>query len=277
MKKSKNLAPLISLLAICSLIPTADARPIMNINSKVNSSYASKTFKDNSGLSFQYPASMKKQKPDGETIVKLSRDNDSIGSFEISVSINNSGISIPQFEKILHNALFSKMKNMKKTKLEMVYVGRSGRIKSFHERLTFTIKGIPYCQDYLFIPARQKIITFVLTTSQTHRAKVDRPWRKCLNSIEVPQNLVRQMPVKTNAKKITSYCDPFATQCKKIQKPTKNMTLEEKIRLVLPRKSEERFLEIPWHTDLLVAKKTAESVSKPLFIWIMDGNVLGAT
>ena len=129
----------------------------------------------------------------------------------------------------------------------------------------------------MFIPAKRKIITFVLTTSQMQRAKVDSPWRKCLNSIEAPQNLVRQAPVKTNSKKIPRYCDPFASQCEKIQMPTKNMTLEEKIRLVLPRQSEERFLEIPWHTDLLVARKTAESVNKPLFIWIMDGNVLGAT
>ena len=74
---------------------------------------------------------MKKQRTDGETIVKLTRDNDSIGSFEISVSINNSGISILEFEKILHDAMFSKMQNMKKTKLEKVYVGGRAELNLF--------------------------------------------------------------------------------------------------------------------------------------------------
>jgi hypothetical protein len=62
-----------------------------------------------------------------------------------------------------------------------------------------------------------------------------------------------------------------------IHKPDRNLSIEEKIREVMPRKEEERFLEIPWESNVLAARLRSQQTGKPMFIWIMDGNVLGAT
>jgi hypothetical protein len=51
-------------------------------------------------------------------------------------------------------------------------------------------------------------------------------------------------------------------------------TLEEKVASVRPAEQEERWLEIPWHTDLVEARAEAQRQGKPLFLWIMDGHPL---
>lgn len=39
----------------------------------------------------------------------------------------------------------------------------------------------------------------------------------------------------------------------------------------------ERWMEIPWQTDLLAARQKAAREKKPLLMWIMDGHPLGCT
>jgi hypothetical protein len=46
---------------------------------------------------------------------------------------------------------------------------------------------------------------------------------------------------------------------------------------VAPRGDTERWAEIPWETDLLVARQRAAREGKPLLMWIMDGHPLGCT
>ena len=53
--------------------------------------------------------------------------------------------------------------------------------------------------------------------------------------------------------------------------------LEERIDRLLARAEENRFLEIDWRTDLLEARAEANEVGKPMFMWMMNGNPLGAT
>ena len=53
--------------------------------------------------------------------------------------------------------------------------------------------------------------------------------------------------------------------------------LERKIESVLPKPEEVRWLDIPWETNPMRARQLAAQKAKPLFIWIMDGHVLGCT
>lgn len=46
---------------------------------------------------------------------------------------------------------------------------------------------------------------------------------------------------------------------------------------VLPTAIEEKWLSIPWRTNLMVARKEASREGKPLFIWMMNGHPLGCT
>ena len=51
----------------------------------------------------------------------------------------------------------------------------------------------------------------------------------------------------------------------------------EDFRSILPQEEEERWLSIQWETNLMRARRDAVRLAKPLFIWNMDGNVLGST
>ena len=53
--------------------------------------------------------------------------------------------------------------------------------------------------------------------------------------------------------------------------------LDAQIASVLPKPEEERWLSIPWRTNLFQARLDAQAAGKPLLIWVMDGHVLGAT
>jgi hypothetical protein len=54
-------------------------------------------------------------------------------------------------------------------------------------------------------------------------------------------------------------------------------TLDQRIASVLPMPAEERFLSIPWRTNLMAARAEAQSAGKPIFLWIMVGNPQGCT
>jgi hypothetical protein len=53
--------------------------------------------------------------------------------------------------------------------------------------------------------------------------------------------------------------------------------LDAKVASVLPTADENRWLQIPWRTDLGAALKEAEQSHKPLYLWVMDGHPLGCT
>lgn len=45
--------------------------------------------------------------------------------------------------------------------------------------------------------------------------------------------------------------------------------------LIAATPDEERWTAIPWETDLWAARRRAEQVNKPIFMWAMNGNPLG--
>jgi hypothetical protein len=47
--------------------------------------------------------------------------------------------------------------------------------------------------------------------------------------------------------------------------------------LILPRREEVQWEEIPWQTDIWDARRVATQVGKPIFAWMMNGSVLGCT
>lgn len=53
--------------------------------------------------------------------------------------------------------------------------------------------------------------------------------------------------------------------------------LDRDIATILPKPAEERWLQIPWRTDLAAARVDADREGKPMFLWMMDGNPLGCT
>lgn len=52
---------------------------------------------------------------------------------------------------------------------------------------------------------------------------------------------------------------------------------DECVAPLLPSAAENRWLEIPWRSDLLRARREANAEGKPIFMWLMDGNPLGCT
>lgn len=53
--------------------------------------------------------------------------------------------------------------------------------------------------------------------------------------------------------------------------------LGERIDALLPNPEEERWLQIPWRTELLEARREANAAGKPIFMWLMNGDPLGCT
>jgi hypothetical protein len=58
---------------------------------------------------------------------------------------------------------------------------------------------------------------------------------------------------------------------------TNDPALEARIQSVLPTADEEKWLQIPWRTDLQQARFEAQQSGKPIFLWMMNGHPLGST
>ena len=54
-------------------------------------------------------------------------------------------------------------------------------------------------------------------------------------------------------------------------------TLDQRIAEILPTKDDEKWLSIPWRTDLTQARIDAQTENKPIFMWIMNGHPMGCT
>lgn len=61
------------------------------------------------------------------------------------------------------------------------------------------------------------------------------------------------------------------------QKADTAQSLDAKIATVLPRPQEERWLTIPWRTNLMQARLEAQNLNRPIFLWIMNGHPMGCT
>jgi len=57
--------------------------------------------------------------------------------------------------------------------------------------------------------------------------------------------------------------------------PIKPEQFEKLHALIKPQADEEKFMQIPWLTNLWEARKQAASQGKPLLLWEMDGHPLG--
>lgn len=53
--------------------------------------------------------------------------------------------------------------------------------------------------------------------------------------------------------------------------------LDSRVADLLPKKEEERWLSIGWEPNLQKARAEAQRLGRPIFLWIMDGSVLGCT
>ncbi len=54
-------------------------------------------------------------------------------------------------------------------------------------------------------------------------------------------------------------------------------SLDAKISAVLPTSDEDRWLTIPWRTNVMQARLDAQNLNRPMFLWIMNGNPMGCT
>lgn len=70
---------------------------------------------------------------------------------------------------------------------------------------------------------------------------------------------------------LLSFCLALGAAC------AQDSPLERKVCGVEPTEQEARWLKIPWEQNLAKARLEAQRQNKPLFVWIMDGNVLGNT
>jgi hypothetical protein len=59
--------------------------------------------------------------------------------------------------------------------------------------------------------------------------------------------------------------------------PRPALSLADDVASILPRPEEERWLEVPWRTNLMDARVESQQTGKPIFLWIMVGNPQGCT
>ena len=53
---------------------------------------------------------------------------------------------------------------------------------------------------------------------------------------------------------------------------TSKLSLNQKIAALVPTDKEDKWLKIPWRTDILKARREAAEKGKPVFLWLMDGD-----
>ena len=53
--------------------------------------------------------------------------------------------------------------------------------------------------------------------------------------------------------------------------------LDANIAATVPTNDEDRWLTIPWRTNLIKARLEAQNSNRPMFLWIMNGNPMGCT
>ncbi len=277
----KNLNPLPYLVLISILVMgTGSSSTTLAFEAERAADLAD--FYDASGIRLRYPRGWSvKRQPDRDTLAKFSGKPAPNVEAEITVSlIDDGGLKAEDFARMFGDLMFAKLSGVRKSPLQNMYVGASGRLSGRMQTVSFTMHGMPVYQEYLFIPARNKMLVVALTTQNWQRSAVEGAWKSFIYSIDAPENMISQVPMSAVAalkpQTIPAVCNTYAASCV-ISRPTKSMTLDQKINAVLPRTEEERFLQIPWQTDLLSARLQSERIDKPMFIWIMDGNVLGAT
>ena len=64
---------------------------------------------------------------------------------------------------------------------------------------------------------------------------------------------------------------------RKVENGGTEVSLAERIAPLLPTDKENKWLQIPWRTDVLAARREAARQGKPIFMWLMDGDPLGCT
>ena len=57
--------------------------------------------------------------------------------------------------------------------------------------------------------------------------------------------------------------------------PIRPAQFEKLHALIKPQADEEKFMQIPWMTDLWAARTKAAAEGKPILLWEMDGHPLG--
>ena len=53
--------------------------------------------------------------------------------------------------------------------------------------------------------------------------------------------------------------------------------IDAKIAAIMPTAEEEKWMTIPWRTDLNQARRDSVALRKPIFMWIMNGHPMGCT
>jgi hypothetical protein len=53
--------------------------------------------------------------------------------------------------------------------------------------------------------------------------------------------------------------------------------LAQRVAEVVATPSEEKWLTVPWRTDLTTARRDSQREDKPIFLWIMNGHPMGCT
>ena len=53
--------------------------------------------------------------------------------------------------------------------------------------------------------------------------------------------------------------------------------IDAKIAAIMPTAEEEKWMTIPWRTDLNQARRDSVALGKPIFMWIMNGHPMGCT
>ncbi len=278
-----HLNPLLYLVLISSLVMGTGFNTIQpTLALEADGAADLVVFNDASGIRLKYPRGWSiKRKPDRDTLAKFSGKPAPNVEAEITVSlIDDGGLKPEDFARMFGDLMFAKLSGVRKSPLQNIYVGASGRLSGRMQTVSFTMHGMPVYQEYLFVPSRNKMLVVALTIQNWQRSAVEGAWKVFINSIDAPETIIPPAPMTEVAafksQPIQTVCNTYSASCV-VPRPTKSMTLQQKINAVLPRPEEERFLQIPWQTDLLAARLQSERIGKPMFIWIMDGNVLGAT